>query len=221
MSKSNPAFPIPEPLREYAGQFKGRCVVCKMPAYINGISDGATIVYGAVCTRCGSYSIPFPLSVHSSLRTIEGSQIANISGYIRENRGVQIASESDIDFLLGLSTPSAAEKASKLLAALAKHHPTPGTVLHIKLSFIDNQVNHFLAITTQTFPSDPAADRAALELFPALSASWSHDEAELRFLLVDYLCRGMGFIEEAGYTDGGQTMRFKISTPTLSTYSHR
>ena len=132
-----------------------------------------------------------------------------MSGYIRESTGMTIKTESEVDFLTGLSTPTVANKASKLLASIARLHPTPGVTLEAEVSLIDNQVNHFLSIADNTFPSDATADQAALRLFPALSASWAYDEAEFSFLLRDYLCHGIGLMEEVGLKAG--KLLFKIS----------
>ncbi|MBX7207918.1 MAG: nucleoside 2-deoxyribosyltransferase [Verrucomicrobiaceae bacterium] len=211
MSQALPAFPVPESLTNLVGQFQGRCPVCKLPAYINGVFQGSEMVHGVLCTRCGSYKIQFPFAAYFKPEVLSPRQIATISGYIRENPGVQISTEEDVNFLCELSSPTVSEKASKLLAALARLHPKPGVILETTLSFIDNQMTHFLSMHGEKFPSDPAADRAALALFPCLSTSWTCDEAELRFVLVEYLSKGVGLLDILNEGGHGQPIQFQIS----------
>jgi hypothetical protein len=203
------AFPILT--EELLGHFKERCVVCRMPAYIvENILDDDKIAE-VLCTRCGSYSIPFQTWHHPKWRHLRPIQIANISGYIRENPGLKIQSEQDIDFLSQLSTPAVADKAHKLLAVIARNYPIPGASLQIDCGFIDNQAHMHFANSASSFQSDPNGDRAALRMFPALSASWSQNGAELRFLLIDYLMRGVGFLELMSSSDREPQVRFKVT----------
>ncbi|WP_322283469.1 hypothetical protein [Prosthecobacter sp.] len=181
-----------------------------MPAYIGGHMVAGEMVSGVFCTRCGNYSIPWHISIDARWRKLCPLQIANISGYIRENRGLKIESEMDIDFLSQLSTPTVADKAHKLLATFARNHPLPGASLRLDCGFIDSQSRMYSVNTAPSFESDPNGDRAALTMFPALSASWSQNGAELSFLLIDYLIRGVGFLELMS-SDQDPRVCFKVS----------
>lgn len=164
------------------------------------------------CSRCGNYTIPWLTSNSPRLRRLSPVQIANISGYIRDNRGLKIASDQDIDFLCQLSTPPVADKARKLLAAIARNHPIPGTLLTLDCGFIDNQAKMYLDNASQNFPGDLNGDRAAMKLFPALSASWSQNETELRFLMIDYLIREAGFLVLMSSSETDPRIPFKITS---------
>ena len=202
------AFPIPA--EELLGLFKGRCSICRMPAHIGQHTPDAEMLFGVFCTRCGGYSIPWSISNHPTLRNLSPIQIANLSGYIRENRGLKIAFEQDIDFLSQLSTPTVADKAQKLLSAITRNHPIPGAFLEIECGLIDGQARMYLDNTATSFSSDVNGDRAALRQFPALSTSWSQNGTELKFLLVDYLIRGVGFLELMS-SEHDARVRFKVA----------
>ena len=46
-------------------------------------------------------------------------QVANASGWIREHQGINISSD-DIEFLSSVKTPTVAERADRILQAIAK-----------------------------------------------------------------------------------------------------
>lgn len=197
------------------GKLVARCVLCRLPAYVGPYKpdkqSSNNVVFSVFCSRCGIYSCTQSMTMTSKWSDLNPTQVANISGYIRENQGFLIEEEDDVDFLRQLSTPAVAEKAHKLLAAIARCQPIPGTCLEIRCHLIDNQLAHFLKITESRFQEDTTADKAALEMFPFLGFAWAQNEQELRFLLMDYLIKGVGFIEMMSSTDSGPKIRFKIS----------
>lgn len=200
---------------DLVGHLQWRCLVCQlpgyvMPGYLKAFKQGKEAAFDVFCSRCGSYRCSQQATTSSKWSNLSSSQIANISGYLRENQPVTIKNDSDIDFLAGLVTPSVAAKALKLLTGIARKHPIPGTHLELCLSGIDSQMHHFKSVTSGSYPADATADKAALELFPALSLAWAHNEAELRFLVVDYLVKGLGLLAQATQTESPK-IGFKIS----------
>ena len=95
------------------------------------------------------------------------TQIANMSGYIRENSGSMIRHDQ-IDFLLNLSTPSPTEKATRLLKEIAKTYPDAGE--HFRLERRDN-------------------------LLPWLSRTWIKDEEEFLYITFRVLLTQKKFLE--------------------------
>jgi len=210
MPDSLNAFPILN--EELIGQFKSQCVVCRMPAHSAEDLIGDQIIHKVLCTRCDSYIISRRVSTNAKWHNLSQVQVANISGYIRENPGLKIESEQDIDFLSQLSTPAVADKAHKLLASIARNHPIPGAHLTIDCGHIDNQAQMYFQNTSSNFPSNPEGDRATLSQFPALSASWSQNGTELRFLLIDYLIREVGFLQLMSSSETDARVPFKITS---------
>ncbi|WP_459718051.1 hypothetical protein [Sideroxyarcus sp. TK5] len=98
----------------------------------------------------------------------EERQIANLSGWIMENQGVQISS-ANLDSLLALRTPSVSEKAEKLMHAIEKHS-----------RFIGGEVE---------IPYDNGSN-------PWLSYSWSLSGEELTFLVEKLLIQEEGWISD-------------------------
>jgi hypothetical protein len=202
--------------RDFIGRLGWKCIICQMPGYVHqaNLEDASLIgetVFSVLCSRCGPYKCTQNVTTSPKWRDLNSTQIANISGYIRENSPWTIRSDQDIGFLIGLSTPAVADKAHKLLAAIARSQPVPGTCLELPRRNIDAQTAHFRSITNSYYPSDPNADSAALELFPALSFAWAQNELELQFLLLDYLIIGVEFLEWQAQPEDSPTLRFKIS----------
>lgn len=179
-----------------------------MPAFV-GASDDPTNPAGSLfpitCTRCGRFRLSHFSNAEFIWNGMSPRQIANASGYIRDNQDCVVSTESDVKFLKGLLTPTVAERARKLLRALAEMFPRAGTEIRPQAWGLDRQINHFLGIAESTLPSDPGADEAAIRMFPLLGFAWAENEDELMFLLMDYLCGGVGFLDGENYklVDGG------------------
>ena len=126
-------------------------------------ADLKTHTHFLSCPRCGEYKIT-GMAQPMLTGTLSGREIANASGWIRENPSKDI-STNDIDFLKGLKTPNVPQKANKLLIFLSKKYPIPGQDFDISYK-------------------DPYL----------LSVSWSQNETELSYLINDYLIRVRGFL---------------------------
>jgi hypothetical protein len=90
-----------------------------------------------------------------------------------------------------------AEKARKLLAWLAKKHPVAGTEIEPRVFKLDKLIKRLANVQGNEFQPDAEADRELVEALPWLSAAWVQGEAELRFVIFDYLADSLGFIDGA------------------------
>jgi|GEM_PF-5311670 len=78
------------------------------------------------CLRCGQYALTSEAEAFLEGRNLSSArQIANISGYIRENQGLTIF-ERDLDYIADHLMPSVTDKAMKALIAFAADFPEPG-----------------------------------------------------------------------------------------------
>ncbi|MCH8029393.1 MAG: hypothetical protein IH874_05635 [Candidatus Dadabacteria bacterium] len=137
--------------------------------------------YTIVCERCGDYYISEIASNYQDFKSLNKRQIANASGWIRENQEFEIIS-TKIDFLKTLPTPSIPEKAEKLLLYVSKEFPYPGYVF--------------------TFLDDGGKSKP---LYFAIS--WSYDASDCRYIYYDYLFNEKKFLS---YYDA-PTEGYKIS----------
>ena len=138
----------------------GKCPICQSQAEFRLNASGTDVS----CERCGQFDISRLVEGLGS--QLEVSQVANISGWIREHQGVRI-SEKESSFLRELRTPSVGEKADKLLLFLASLYPKPGFRFRYRLTKNPDCV---------------------------LGACWAEDAEELSFLLADYLIREREFL---------------------------
>jgi len=152
------------------------CPVCQSPSEQR--YDGRVIVS---CPRCGEFIIG--RIACQLLQNFTKAQIANLSGWIRENQNCLIA-QPDLERLSALSTPTVGEKANKLLAYLAVKHPKPGAVF----SF---------------FPR-PDEVRMPGNLGLAVcfaSVAWVQDDQELAYLIDPYLTQEKHFLQKVNPAD--------------------
>lgn len=71
------------------------------------------------CSRCGNFRITSSAHTIWNANTYSIRQIANASGWIRENQNININSEQ-ITFLASIQAPSINERATKILLAISK-----------------------------------------------------------------------------------------------------
>ena len=129
-----------------------------------------------------------------ALSGISPQQVANLSGWLRENEGCTVA-ERRLQELLRLRSPTVGEKGDKLLVFLAGKFPKPGGNFYIDFE------------AGGSGESDALIGREvhAEEL---TGAAWAQDDRELRFLLNDYLLAEKGALsfESSGFTQGFHTI---------------
>lgn len=124
--------------------------------------DGDTVN----CPRCGLYFIS-----RSAIVTLKHSkpserQVANLSGWIKENPDTTIHTQN-LDNLLALKTPTVSERAEKLMVAIEKNSKFIGDAVEISY---DNEANNWLSV------------------------SWSQNKDELAYLVEKYLKQERGWV---------------------------
>ncbi len=139
------------------------CPICLSPLKPLPLSPKHS--YNINCPRCGNFNIS-ETAYNMLNNSLNYRQIANASGWIRENQGIEILS-NDIDNLKNLRTLSIAEKADKLLLYLSKSFPVAGQTLQ----FGDKQLH-----------------------LVAMAISRSQDSSELSYLVKNYLSQEKGFL---------------------------
>jgi len=156
-------------------------------------------VYRVHCCRCGVFRITgtFAAVLGNPLSQTHFTpdKIANFSSYIRENQE-QLFSEADIDFILGVRTPSVNEKAAKLMQFIAKEHPYAGQQFEIPWIAAEAQLKMVHDHNEASFADDPPMIAQCRALFPYIAASWSRNAGEFLFLLNNYLQHSKHFIEQ-------------------------
>lgn len=107
------------------------CPICTNPdaAELPSTFDGCI----CKCPRCGEFSVTGTAAAVWEASKPTARQIANASGWIRKRQGLRITSD-DIDYLLGLETPTVEERADRLFLELFKRFPDIGTQVGINCS---------------------------------------------------------------------------------------
>lgn len=124
--------------------------------------DGDSVI----CPRCGKYFISRSALVNLKSAQPSPRQIANLSGWIRENLGTTINTQS-LDTLLSLRTPSVSERAEKIIRAIEKLSKFIGDVVPISYDLNENKW---------------------------IGLSWSENRDELIYLIENYLIRERNWI---------------------------
>lgn len=171
-----------------------KCPICQSPSIISGLPDGGDGLR-IECFRCGNYIISD--SAFTERKDFSNVQIANISGWLRQNQGEQINTRT-LERFAKLITPNIIDKSIKLLKHIAKERPTPGQWIQIDFQSIYD---------LRTLKEDTEYPKEVFEKLekslPFLSITWALDGSELRYIINDYL------IEEQGYLTGDK--RYKIT----------
>lgn len=156
------------------------CPVCGSSSKeIPSETDGCN----ADCPRCGRYFITGSALATLNHLKLSGRQIANLSGWLRENPEVTINSQN-LDTLLALKNPSVSERAEKLIVAIEKVSRFIGDDVSI---VYDNGANSWL------------------------SSSWSQNRYELAFLIEEYLKQEHGWIKQKILTSSSITVQLTPS----------
>jgi len=150
--------------------------------------DDNIIVKDYNCFRCGKYTMSKDLLDRIGYNNLTSIQVANISGWIRENKSPTIY-YNDFPKLLELKTPTVAEKAEKLFRYLVKEYPVAGMPIKIHPDMLGG-------ITKDMHRTDllPEVVTRIKSLLPLLSISWTCDGNEFRYIMEDYLWRKKGYI---------------------------
>lgn len=160
------------------------CPICKSPAEMSNVRN---IVSNFInCFRCGGFKITS--EAYEDIGNYSDMQIANISGWIRENQGVLIMTDK-FQYFKDLKTPTIGEKATKLLKYIANERPIPGQWIQIDYQSIYD----VKTLEENTTYSEEVFEKLKKSL-PFLSITWTHDSSELRYLIDDYLIKEQGFL---------------------------
>ncbi|MEK0338349.1 MAG: hypothetical protein QQN41_13045, partial [Nitrosopumilus sp.] len=106
------------------------CPICSSPTRVFGPVQNKSAYY-IDCYRCGEYQLS-----ETALATIRPemtlTQIANISGWIRDHQKEMLAS-NDYKRLLELKSPTVDEKANKLFMYFVSQYPIAGQKIDLDL----------------------------------------------------------------------------------------
>lgn len=99
------------------------CAVCRDPNASLREQRGDLCFFD--CRRCGRYSITGSAHAAWDRRQPSLRQLANASGWVREQRGVEIR-ERDLDWLADIRTPGVSERAERLLLEIERRQRRTG-----------------------------------------------------------------------------------------------
>ncbi len=164
------------------------CRICTLPTAGNKRQSGR---YAIHCPQCGEYILgELPAQPFDWSR----EQVANGSGYLRAHGTYRLLAAADVEFLENLRTPTVADKAEKLLHALAKLCPVAGQEIVLPSFLSLDQAQHAYR------PNRSATKYVGLDLeglekkFRWLSWAWVQSEEELLYLVFDYLRDAVGYV---------------------------
>jgi len=103
------------------------CPICKVEMYFNNCGNRSDVE----CPRCGRYSVTSTAIAIIKRQTLTPRQVANMSGWLRENPNFLIGSEN-LEFLKTIPTPSFHVRADKLLLDLERLTGYAGEPLELK-----------------------------------------------------------------------------------------
>lgn len=101
------------------------CPICQSNAQATPL-DALNLLMRIDCPRCGRFQ--FTDGFDETRPNLTALQIANISGWTRQNQGSELR-QTDWDRLISLRSPSVGEKADKLLHLLARQFPIAGQTI--------------------------------------------------------------------------------------------
>lgn len=146
-----------------------------------------------ICSRCGEFKIDGGTEAHF-IRNQEYSRNTriNISSWIFEHQGFEIKAD-DLEFLVNIKTPLLDEKANKLLSLLVNDNPIAGKLFSLegnKLAALFHRRKANPEIYQQLITQLENKKNSS----KYLAASWAFDYDEFCFILHDYLCEQLGYV---------------------------
>jgi hypothetical protein len=162
-----------------------KCIVCRTPAQVQSVNGD---FFNIDCPRCGAFKLTDVAEGALSGSPLDPYQIANASGFLRENLGFTISNDS-LQRLRSLSSPTVSEKTEKTLSFLSRRFPSPGERFEFN-------PDHYLPPKAQ-WKSPPEASEVKMwwsfhhEL---LARAWAKDSREISFLVAGYLCKSRGYL---------------------------
>jgi hypothetical protein len=189
-----------------------KCPACQSPADPEYSQSDITRID---CLRCGRFRIHSTfkamLNARSRDRVLSDEQLANISGHFRENEN-QLWTDRDLTMLESLRSPSAREKATKLMRYIRRRCPGGGQQFEIFYSDAEYVLGFINAHRSEReFEGDPQFTSRCQRLLPFIGASWSRDAGDFLFTLNEYVRKGEQWL--IGTDNGNNDALFRI-TPT-------
>ncbi|MBC8401305.1 MAG: hypothetical protein H8E14_07440 [Candidatus Marinimicrobia bacterium] len=157
-----------------------RCPICNSWTIQFSRTTGRDSYY-VDCMRCGEYEISgFVRDI--VLVKLSEIQVANVSGWIRENQLCFIDNEL-FNKLKKIKTPTVGEKAKKLFKYLINSNPVAGKNISLNPTYLSQ-------VLQDINRDDLQAEfyKKAKKVLPWLSTSWAQGIGELNYILNDYLC---------------------------------
>jgi len=171
-----------------------KCHICGFPLkYFRTTGNDS---YSCDCYRCGKYSISIEAYSDLDGHITTESQVANLSGWIRENQNEFITTEK-LKRLSSITTPNVSEKANRILLYLSRIYPIPGQSFQDIYYTLDNLNEHIKSAELQNHQVINAE-----KLFPIFSIGYAASIEEIEYLLYDYLFREKKYLN----LDGNQKM---------------
>jgi hypothetical protein len=166
------------------------CPICKSPSSAPKTIGGGS--WEIDCSRCGSFKIGDELIGFIEAQPKTLAQIANMSGYIRENAG-SVITIAQLDFLLNLRIPSLSEKATRLFRSIATAHPNAGEQIRISKSSMYEILG--VIYYGKKPEKQELFEKNCNELLPWLARAWIKDAVEFDYVLNRVLMADKGFLE--------------------------
>ena len=152
------------------------------------------------CVRCGQFEIGDIAINFVKERFSKPIEVANISGYLRQNPG-HLIREPDLERLRHLPAPTPDEKAATLLIALGRHNPQPGAQIAIDTQRLSTDLHLTENVRSGggQYLNDSFPD-VSRETSKWLGFASAASPDELRYFASDYLVdQGLLVEKRAGY----------------------
>lgn len=138
------------------------------------------------CTRCGRFLISGTISAHLGGISLTEIQIANISGWIKQNNNPNIEA-TDLDYLKELKVPSLIQKVDKFLRFLISKCPTYGDKYKYDYGFLSDTLKELKYFEGSNDNRKAEIYENANKCLSLLSITWSKNLDELSFIVSGYL----------------------------------
>ena len=171
-----------------------KCPICSSPAIIDDKTYKFETYLIVKCYRCGKYEIDEEvIEFEIDNDKLSSEQIANISGWIRENQGSIInLTKEKFKPLKTLKTLTVSEKADKIFKYLSTEFPIAGKLLNIEFSAIGDIIN------INDFDLFQKSKKIiAKNLLPLISIGRIIDKDEFIFIIEAYLGNEKGYLSDS------------------------
>src|SRR5437899_6159814 len=159
------------------------CFFCGLPTEVARVSAS---IMQCRCIRCARYDITSIAETFVEDARFTDEQIANISGYIRDNQGLTIK-EKDLEFLRNLRAPTVAEKGMKALIQFAKDYPVPGTTIGSAFHALEEIILRSKAMLADDGFNEDQIDKEHLAVIRMAGVCSARTSDEVYYVADEYL----------------------------------